>query len=211
MDATEIINKSLYQKKFDNFNNYLYSKILDKKYSKKVEEQGDVNINDEDRIIFMGLNSAWEIDHLNKKRASINLSALSFQLDKIFSKKYDDYLKIAIFHHPVIGEEQMNNDFMDLLVIHGFKICMHGHIHQSQNSYFSYDIKKGIHIIGAGTFGAPHKEQRAGIPLQYNIIELYNNEITVHTRKKEKVNGIWEADCRWGDKERPVSHFTIKL
>ncbi len=50
-----------------------------------------------------------------------------------------------------------------------------------------------------------------GIPLQYNLLSFdpAKNEITVHTRKKEKLDGAWSADARWGDKNDPKPWYTI--
>ena len=79
--------------------------------------------------------------------------------------------------------------------------------------YHKYDDKRGLYIIGAGTFGAPTREQVPGIPLQYNLLILdpENRTITVETRKKEKPDGAWSADARWGDKNNPVPRYTIQL
>ncbi|MBD2616516.1 CHAT domain-containing protein [Nostoc punctiforme FACHB-252] len=33
----------------------------------------------------------------------------------------------------------------------------------------------------------------------------------VETRKKEKADGVWSADARWGDKNNPVPRYEIKL
>jgi len=51
-----------------------------------------------------------------------------------------------------------------------------------------YDDKRGIHIIGAGTFGTPTREQRTGIPLQYNLLtfDSRTHTITVELAKKKK-------------------------
>ena len=55
--------------------------------------------------------------------------------------------------------------------------------------------------------------QVAGIPLQYNLLKLdwESRAITVETRKKEKPDGAWSADARWGDKNNPVPRYTIQL
>jgi hypothetical protein len=36
-------------------------------------------------------------------------------------------------------------------------------------------------------------------------------EIQVETRKKEKVDGAWSADARWGDKNNPSPRYIIKI
>ena len=35
--------------------------------------------------------------------------------------------------------------------------------------------------------------------------------ITVNTRKKEKPDGAWSADARWGDKNKPDPFYVINL
>jgi len=94
----------------------------------------------------------------------------------------------------------MNDEYLQLLSVHKFQICMHGHIHEAIECFHKYDDRRGIHIIGAGTFGARAKEQVPGIPLQYSLLTLDPDEwtITLNTRKKEKPNGAWSADARWG-------------
>ena len=39
-----------------------------------------------------------------------------------------------------------------------------------------------------------------------------SNELIVHTRKKEKEDGIWSAVARWGDKTfKPQPYYIIAL
>ena len=85
----------------------------------------------EDRILFLGLNSCWQLDHHFRSRASIYMPALTRALDRLQDGKYDGWLKIAVWHHPVTGKEMMNDEFMQLLAVHGFQICLHGHIHEA--------------------------------------------------------------------------------
>nr|VFK39777.1 MAG: Calcineurin-like phosphoesterase [Candidatus Kentron sp. TC] len=158
----------------------------------------------EDRILFLGLNSCWEIDHHFTGRAAIHMPALTRALDRLNESegKYDDWLKIAVWHHPVAGGEGMNPDFLQQLAVHGFGLCLHGHIHEAMEGFHKYDDARALRIVGAGTFGAPTKEQVPGIPLQYNLLTLdpASRQMRVDTRRKEKPEGAWAADARWGDK-----------
>lgn len=205
-----------YELRFENFSKF-YKKVYDEnEYPLNYSEQGILYLNNEDKILFIGLNSCWEIDHCKPylKRASVNVDAISCSLDQLLNIRYDDWLKIAVMHHPVTGPDAMKDiAFLQQLAIHNFQICMHGHIHESIERYHKYDDKRGINIIGAGTFGAPKREQATGIPLQYNLLILNPKSriITVKTRKKEKINGAWMADARWGDKNEPSSSYTLKL
>ncbi|HIH36389.1 MAG TPA: hypothetical protein HA232_00565 [Methanocellales archaeon] len=211
-DDVMLCNEVLYRQRFANFNAHLYKHVLAREYPLDFSEQATIIERPEDHILFLGLNSSWEIDHHYRLRASINGEALSKALDHFNGKDYDGWLKIAIFHHPVTGKETMNDEFMQLLTVHGFQICMHGHIHESANGLFNYD-KRGIRVIGAGTFGAPSEEQAAGIPLQYNLLifDPRIGQIEVRTRKKEKINGAWSADSRWGDKNDPKPYYSFPV
>jgi hypothetical protein len=106
-----------------------------------------------------------------------------------------------------------NPAFLEQLAVTGFQLGIHGHIHEAKDENFQYDTKRGLRIIAAGTFGAPTHEQVTGIPLQYNLLTLdpETGELTVETRKKEKVDGAWSADARWGDKNNPTPRYPIQL
>lgn len=167
----------------------------------------------EHRLLFLGLNSAWQIDHHFKDRSGVCMAAVCEALDNIPDYVTDTWTKTAIWHHPITGRNCMDDEFVDLLVQHGFEICMHGHIHKAIQGYHKYDESRGVWIIGAGTVGAPATEQVAGIPLQYNLLSmnLSDAEVTVRSRKKENVNGSFMADARWGDKNHPESKYTLSL
>jgi predicted MPP superfamily phosphohydrolase len=212
-----VCDEEIYKKRFDNFSKHFYEKIYGKTYPKEYSEQGILHMNSDQRILFLALNSSWEIDHyeIHHGRSGINTDAFYNALDRIKKgKEYDEWLKIAIWHHPVTGNEMMKNvDFLQQLSVHGFKVCMHGHVHEAQKGLYSYDKSRDLHIIGAGTFGAPAKAQVPGIPLQYNLLifDPATKTITVETRKKEQPDGAWSADARWGNKNNPIPRYTINL
>jgi hypothetical protein len=142
------------------------------------------------------------------------MDALANALSKISrNPDYKDCLKIAVWHHPVTGQEMMNDEFMQQLAVSGFQVCLHGHIHEAIEAFHKFDDRRRLHIMGAGTFGAPAKEQATGIPLQYNLLALdpQTQQLTVKTRKKERINGAWSADARWQDKENPQPWYTVSL
>lgn len=209
-------NDDLYQQRFVNFGEHFYEKVSSNQYPLDYRKQGILYLYPDDRILFLSLNSSWEIDHYEShhERASINIDALPNALSQLMDNKYDGWLKIAVWHHPVTGPEMMKNvEFLEQLAVHGFQICMHGHIHEASENFYNYDSKRCIHIVGAGTFGAPKREQVTGIPLQYNLLILdpKNQRIIVETRKKEKADGAWSADARWGDLNNPTPRYTINL
>lgn len=205
-------NETLYEKRFDHFSTHFYEKLYNKKYPIKYSEQGIVHYNHNDNLLFVSFNSCWNIDHYYTKRASINDDALGKIINQL-SNKYKHYLKIAVSHYPVTGKEMIDDGFLQLLASHKFQILMHGHIHETTKGFYEYDKERGIHLIGAGTFGAPANEQMPGIPLQYNLLKFdpKNRKIIVETRKKEKPNGAWKADARWEDMNNPKPRYTIGL
>jgi hypothetical protein len=142
------------------------------------------------------------------------MDALSTALNQLLDEKYNNWLKIVVFHHPVIGPEMMKDiSFLQLLADHKFQICMSGHIHEPNQDLYKYDDRHSIHVVGAGTFGAPKRENKR-VPLEYNLLklDLDNSEIIVETRKKDDPNGSWKADPRWGDVSRnPAWKYRIPL
>ncbi len=203
-----------YKKRFDNFSEF-YREVTGNAYPSNYEDQAILHTFTQDRLLVLALNSAWQIDHHYTKRASINQVALGKALNNVNSSNYQDWLKIAIWHHPISGQEMMNADFVEQLAVAEIELCLHGHIHQAIEGFHKYDDNRSLAIIGGGTFGAPAKAQVTGIPLQYNLLELDPSPskatLTVKSRKKEKVDEAWSADARWGDKEEPKAFYTIKL
>jgi GTPase SAR1 family protein/predicted phosphodiesterase len=204
----------LYRERFALFNTHLYRRVYSSQdYPPDYADQALWVERPEDRLLFLGLNSCWQLDHHFRDRASIYIGALTRALDRLQGETYDGWLKIAVWHHPVTGQEMMNDEFMQLLAVHGFQVCLHGHIHEAIEGFHKYDDRRGIRIVGAGTFGAPTREQVTGIPLQYNLLTFdpHKGDLTVQTRKKEKPNGAWSADARWGDKNNPKPWYSFQV
>jgi predicted MPP superfamily phosphohydrolase len=210
-----VLDQNTHSRRFAYFSDNFYESILGEKYPLDYDQQGILYMDNSRKIVFLGLNSSWEIDHHkpHQTRSSINMEALSIALNKLMDDIYKQWFKIAVFHHPVSGPEMMKNvDFMQLLADHGFQICLNGHIHEANENLYKY-FNDNIHIIGAGTFGAPKTEQIIGIPLQYNLIVLNTKtrKMVVETRKKDKPDGAWTADARWGNKNNPKPRYIKKL
>ncbi|NJR15684.1 MAG: hypothetical protein HC785_08210 [Calothrix sp. CSU_2_0] len=159
-DAGALIrDEEEYKKRFDYFSDRFYKKIYNQPYPQAYNEQAILYPCPQDKILFLGLNSCWEIDHEHKDRASINADAIANAIDQLFADNYDDWLKIAIWHHPVNSSESMKNvAFLEQLAVNGFQLGIHGHIHEAKDEHFRYDPRWGLRIIAAGTFGAPARE-----------------------------------------------------
>lgn len=204
-----------YRDRFAVFGQEFYARLYSgQRYPPDYDRQVQLIKHHADRVLFLGLNSCWQVDHHFTRRAGIHMPALSRALDSLQWEALDDWLKIAIWHHPVSGQEMMDEAFLELLEAHGFHICMHGHIHEAIEVFHKYDERRGIYIVGAGAFGTPTKENpESSIPLQYNLLvyDPVRREVVVHTRRKEKPNGSWSADARWGDRHAPVPWYRIRI
>ncbi len=202
-----------YKKRFDNFRKF-YERVCSRPYPSDYEDQGILHEFADDRILFLTLNSSWEIDSYFKSRCSVNTEALANALHQVMKSKYDGWLKIAVCHHPVTGTEAMkDNAFLQQLVTSDFRIFLHGHIHRSLEQYHRYDTRRGMQITGAGTFGAPAAQMLPGIPLSYNLMVLNSDRriVTVHTRRKEDPNGAWSAYANSGDRNNPEPLYSVDL
>ncbi len=208
-----LINEEGYRQRFQYFNEDFYLPVTNNNYPLDYNEQAILHVDKENKLLILTLNSAWEIDHKNEERASIHSTALAKAINAIHNGNYHDWLKISVWHHPVTGKDPMNDEFLQQLVTNGFELVMHGHYHEAKDGEFKYDSNRGLHIIGAGTFGASENQRVTSIPLQYNLL-MWNkkeNRIIVNTRKKEHTSGAWKADPRSGDSNHPEPSYRIDL
>ncbi|MCM0592628.1 MAG: metallophosphoesterase [Gloeotrichia echinulata DEX184] len=220
-DYIEVRNEEKYQHRFDYFSKF-YEDIKGEPYPLRDDQQGILYPLTEQKILFLGLNSAWQLDHNDTRSASINPNALSNALTKIRrNTEYNNCLKIAVWHHPLNSNSEdriKDHGFMEQLAKAGFRLALHGHIHQADNSLYRYDRSVGgrkIEVISAGTFGANTSELVTAYPWQYQILKLENEnrKLTVYTRKREKANGAWKPDGRWttGDEMTTLAYYEVLL
>ncbi|NET59977.1 MAG: metallophosphoesterase [Symploca sp. SIO2E6] len=208
-----------YKQRFVNFSNF-YEAIANQPYPQDYNQQGILYHLPEQNLLFLGLNSAWQLDHHYKSRASINMNALSKAITEIRrNRDYDNCLKIAVWHHPVVSANEdriTDTAFLDQLAVAGFRFFLHGHIHKAETSNYRYDRSQNgrkLDQICAGTFGAPTQELVTGTPWQYNLLQFEADKLTVRTRRRSKENGAWEADSIWrqGKGNSSVDYYTIDL
>jgi predicted MPP superfamily phosphohydrolase len=209
--GTAVTDQKKYNDRYLKYSQNFYQPIIGRPYPMEPEKQFEDYIFEEDNLCFLGLNSCWQIDHCNTDRSSICMEAV-MESGTIWCDA-KDYAKIAVWHHPLSGEGAIKETtFMETLANAGFRACFHGHVHEAKNELFSYDAARNIRMVGAGTFGAVREERGDGIPRQYNMIEFDKEKrlLTVHTRKREKDGGAWQADARWEDRNHaPKSYYEV--
>jgi len=210
-----------YKQRFTYFNNF-YEAIKGEPYPLEYDQQGILHHIPEQNLLILGLNSAWQVDHHYKSRASIHMGALSNSLTKIRrdSGTYESCLKIAVWHHPLdsaFEDRITDRGFMERLAVNGFRLFLHGHIHKAETSLYPYDMSpngRKLDGICAGTFGAHTRELMPGYPWQYNLLKFYDNQLIVKTRRREEPNGAWKPDARWlqgAGEQNPLPYYKIQL
>jgi hypothetical protein len=130
-----------YPSRFENFGKFYHS-LVQQPYPLKAEEQGLSFLFPDTHLQFLGLNSAWEIDEFFRERSSIlssTLAATLLKADEQLKQAQDagtltkdaSLLRIAVWHHPITGNEKIVSDaFLGRLRQADVRLCLHGHIHE---------------------------------------------------------------------------------
>lgn len=214
-------NDDNYLDRFRNFSEFLYHPLLQVPYPRRFEEQGVPYFFAEDGIQFLALNSSWETDLLHRNRSSTHMGALARGLAKANDQtctavnRNRPILKIGVWHHPVTGNEKIVDDaFMEQLTASGFRLVLHGHVHEERDDQLRYHYKK-TYVAGAGSFGAPANDRPESTPRLYNLLEYDQDKKTVrvHTRSRRKETGAWDGWYRWhtSDPTYACSYYDLKL
>ncbi len=210
-EVIRVRDEAKYQQRFAHFSQF-YQAIKGQPYPLDYDQQAIIDHFPDQNLLILGLNSAWQLDHHFKDRASIDQIALTNALTEIRrNSDYDNCLKIAVWHHPLTDQ-----GLMEELAVARFRFFLHGHIHKAETSLFRYDLSpdgRKLDGICAGTFGAPTLELRTGYPWQYNLLKINGNQLTVYTRRREEANGAWKPDSRWtqGPGKSAKDHYSIEL
>lgn len=222
IDGEEMIavrDEGEYKTRFANFSAF-FERVKGRPYPLDYERQYSIEYYPSLNLLVLGLNSAWELDHRYRARASIHPLAVTNALNKL--RRAPDYagaVRVAVWHHPLHSDAEdriKSADFMERLAGSNFRLALHGHIHKAETGLYVYDHhSKGrrLDVVAAGTFGAPVKEWVPGYPLQYNLLKLSPDRLTVETRRREKLNGAWQPDARWlqGPGRDPLPRYEIEL
>ncbi len=214
-----IRDEALYRRRFEPFAAF-YEAIRTEPYPVDPGAQAILCALPAQKILVLGLNSAWELDHHFRTRASIHPGALARAMDHVrTADEYEGFLKIAVWHHPTssaFNDRITDHGFLERLANGGFRLGLHGHIHKAENSLFRYHMGptgQRIEMVAAGTFGAPVKEWVSGYPLQYQLLRFEGTKVTVETRRREELNGAWKSDARWTPEggADPLPRYTLSL
>lgn len=215
----EVPEPTKYKQRFKYFSEF-YENVIGRPYPQQYRLQYELRHFPEQNLLILGLNSAWKLNHAPTYStcASINSDALTNAINEITENPAykNSRLKIAVWHHPLYSpfEDRIKeHDFMQRLAQNGFRLALHGHIHQAGTDDYRYRRGSQIDIIAAGTFGAPVRAWVPGYPLQYNLLKLQGNKLTTYTRKRIQLNGAWQPDAMWEHEDGITvsSYYEIEL
>ena len=231
-EEIKVLNPEKDNQKFKYFANF-YQTLFKKTYFLEPERQYTLHYFKNSKLLVLGLNSAWQLDHHYLLRPSINFYALDEALQEINanSNYKNSRLKIAVWHHPLnspFEDRIKDRSFVDKLANNGFRLALHGHIHQNSlenhhycknpgngledhdsciNSHFS---RGQIDIIAAGTSGAPVKDMKRDCPLEYNLLTWEGERLTVCCRKRNQPKEAWQPFTIFGLENKKVSCYKIE-
>nr|WP_240486774.1 metallophosphoesterase [Hyalangium minutum] len=216
-DGYYLRDEAKYPERFKNFSQHFYHPLMQRPYPLASEEQCLSFFFSESRIQFLAMNSAWEIDEYFTERSSISERALSRGLEAAHlelagARKRGELqedaqvLRIAVWHHPITGNEKIQADsFMGRLLQADIRACLHGHVHEDRADLVNYlHPGRRLHVVGAGSFGAPTHHRPESVPRLFNLLEVQRDlkRMRVHTRCLRKQGGAWEGWAVWPG-ERP--------
>ncbi|MFL5351748.1 metallophosphoesterase [Archangium sp.] len=211
-DGYRIRDDAKYPERFKNFSQYFYHPLTQRAYPFAPEEQCLSFLFSDSRLQFLAMNSAWEIDEYFRERSGISEKALSRGLaaaeqDVRKAREGSELadgakvLRLAVWHHPITGNEKMQDDaFVARLLQKDVRVCLHGHVHEDRVDLVNHvHSERRLHVVGAGSFGAPTRERPESTPRLFNLLEVQRDlqRVRVHTRCLRKHGGVWEGWAVW--------------
>jgi hypothetical protein len=198
---------------------------LEGRASRRHEEAGpefEVLLFEDHGLQFLTFNSAWKIDEWFRDRSGLHSSAVARTIlaaDRTVQEARDAgrlaaqarVLRLAVWHHPLTGNEKIKDDaFAESLARANVTACLHGHVHEDRADLVNHlHPTRKLHVIGAGSLGAPAAHRPESTPQLYNLIEIApdRSKMTVHTRARRRGQGAWAPWCVWpgasGGQPRP--------
>lgn len=218
----KINDYSAYNQRFSYFSD-MYNEFYEgqRSYSHEPDEQFDIFDYPEYGLTFVGLNSCFCNDHLNRS-GSINPDGLANVGLLLRNYKKDGRFIFSVWHHNTRGgpheNDYMDPSFLKSLISYGVKIGLHGHQHKQEILREESNIldQDKMILISAGSLCAGPAELPTGYNQQYNILEMErtnNTEIQfkLHSRNKTLEssfdNPVW---CEGSFNSR-YSEFSFKI
>ena len=209
-------DEKAYNASFGNFSSGLYQTLYQRAYPTKPAEQFDVFDVPQAGITFLTFNSAWNTARYSPNSPRIVDAAVGSALARL-SEVPTNRLKIAVWHHPITGNEKIKNDaFVERLRAAGVRLCLHGHVHESRCELLGYAHSCSMNVIGTGSFGSAPHDRPESTPRLYHLLEVDrgHGSVRVHTRQRTQCGAPWGPFYEWPDPSNSgnrLSHLDIVL
>jgi hypothetical protein len=151
------------------------------------------------RVLFTGFCSLYENDCFNQRgKISVDdVAASNLTIRESIMNRLP--LKVAFWHHSVVGPEYHDDhlnsyEVLPQLIDHGFALGLHGHQHRSAVITYSYSLSPRLvmPIIASGSLCAGPYDIPPGHRRQYNMIEIDDASARVRVHVRE-----WFEDTIW--------------
>lgn len=207
-DGYLIRDEAQYPQRFRNFSHHFYHPLLLSEYPLEPTAQGLAMLFAHERLQFFLFNSSWEIDEEYRDRAGLCPGAVSRALDAGNRQLReardrgelgpdDEVSRFAIFHHPVTGNDKIQDAaFLEQFRRNDIRAVFHGHVHEERTAIEGHlSPFRHLHVVGAGSFGAPGSHRPESVPRLYNLITISRDlqRMRIDTRCLRKSTGAWEA------------------
>lgn len=187
-------DKETYNTRMKLFSNFYNSFYGNRTYSLEPGEQFDIFDIPSFNICFVGFNSCYLNDHLNKV-GQIFPKCVTMASERMKEMCKKGRILVAIWHHNATGRPMVNN-YLDNRILNpiidmGVHIALHGHQHFSgvvEEYHNVFDNQNGkLLMYSTGSLYGASETLSYGASRQYNIMELEKDKnelvITVHLRE----------------------------
>lgn len=164
------------------------------------------------KLVIVGFNSCDEIDAYRNgdrlcsldRRAFINTDAIYSAVHSAeYQRGHEGTVRVAVFHHNIRsighGEDFLDPKYLQILKLHGFAFCLHGHVHSASYDVFDGTQADVLSVVGAGSLAVPYTDRPPGTPMGYNlvVVDCQSGAAWMHTRRHDEDHLIWVPDHRW--------------
>lgn len=186
------IDEEAYNTRFALFSEFYKSFYGNREYSLNPNEQYDFFEIPEYNICFVGFNSCYLNDHLNKV-GQILPACVTNTKPKLKEQLAEGRILVAVWHHNASGRPMVNN-YLDNRILNpiidmGIHVALHGHQHYSGvvEEYHNAFKDGKLLMFSTGSLYGATETLSYGAPRQYNILEMVKDEsllkISVHLRE----------------------------
>ncbi len=210
-----------YNTRFHLFSEFFKSFYGNKDFPLVPGEQAKIFDIPEYNISFVGFNSCYQNDHLNKVGQILPICVTKAST-KIKELREQGRILVAVWHHNATGRPMVNN-YLDNRILNpiidmGIHIALHGHQHFSGvlEEYHNAFKEGKLLMYSTGSLYGATETLSYGAPRQYNILEIEKVgkelKLTVHLRQDN--NSEEYGIPSWGEgiiKDIGTSYWSTRL